>query len=404
MSDSDSDSDSDKEDKFDGKDLDPMLQKACVNNPRLQQKLKNMKKIRREQEEEKRAILKSGRMVKSCTWQWTDWNDLGECLGNEVHVHIQLPAGTKRERLKVKTLRQLIEVKLLSTTEGADSGWHPKALPRRPRRRPRPGGGDAAAAARARRHRRPLRVVRVRAAQGRFNVASTYTSMFAKGERAKAMDIRNELEALKDKGQYEEAIDLRDRLRSVWSKCSRAVMLDVTGAAAKNGSRHALAPGVIDALRDDLKLAAAEDRLEDALNFLTALNASGSGTGQSSDAAAAAAAAPRRGKALGANSFGHAARRDASRVASSAPLKLVTAPEPKKLDTVLLRGDLYGEIENQGTVWHLDDGVLKIEMTKISATTGTPGQGGFEWPSLFKTDKFRENKVRPQKMIGGAPS
>ena len=104
--------------------------------------------------------------------------------------------------------------------------------------------------------------------------------MFAKGERAKAMDIRNELEALKDKGQYEEAIDLRDRLRSVWSKCSRAVMLDVTGAAAKNGSRHALAPGVIDALRDDLKLAAAEDRLEDALNFLTALNASGSGRRQ----------------------------------------------------------------------------------------------------------------------------
>ncbi|KAK7240405.1 ABC transporter [Aureococcus anophagefferens] len=401
MSDSDSDSDSDKEDKFDGKDLDPMLQKACVNNPRLQQKLKNMKKIRREQEEEKRAILKSGRMVKSCTWQWTDWNDLGECLGNEVHVHIQLPAGTKRERLKVKTLRQLIEVKLLSTTEGADSGWHPKALPTAPE--------AAAAAPEAATPPPPPEPVAigdryVSYASGRHKGDSTYTSMFAKGERAKAMDIRNELEALKDKGQYEEAIDLRDRLRSVWSKCSRAVMLDVTGAAAKNGSRHALAPGVIDALRDDLKLAAAEDRLEDALNFLTALNASGSGTGQSSDAAAAAAAAPRRGKALGANSFGHAARRDASRVASSAPRKLVTAPEPKKLDTVLLRGDLYGEIENQGTVWHLDDGVLKIEMTKISATTGTPGQGGFEWPSLFKTDKFRENKVRPQKMIGGAPS
>ena len=55
-------------------------------------------------------------------------------------------------------------------------------------------------------------------------------------------------------------------------------------------------------------------------------------------------------------------------------------------------------------VWHLDDGCLKIELTKVSATTGTPGQGGYEWPSLFKTDKFRENKVRPQKMIGGAPT
>ena len=106
-----------------------------------------------------------------------------------------------------------------------------------------------------------------------------------------------------------------------------------------------------------------------------------------------------RGRALGANSFAHAAAPVGAAAAARS-----TAPEPKKLDTVLLRGDLYGEVENQGTVWHLDDGVLKIELTKVSATTGTPGQGGFEWPSLFKTDKFRENKVRPQRMIGGAPS
>ena len=91
-------------------------------------------------------------------------------------------------------------------------------------------------------------------------------------------------------------------------------------------------------------------------------------------------------------------------VAANAPRKIPNAPEPKKLDTVLLRGDLYGEIDNQAMVWHLDDGCLKIELTKVSATTGTPGQGGYEWPSLFKTDKFRENKVRPQKMIGGAPT
>ena len=368
-----------------------MLQKACVNNPRLQQKLKNMKKIRREQEEEKRAILKSGRMVKSCTWQWTDWNERGECLGNEVHVHIQLPAGTKKERLVVKTLRQLVEIKLLSSAEGTSGGWHPKAMPA-------VGADEASEAANAPPEPPPPANIGDR--------YTSYTSMFAKGERAKALELRTELEALKGGGDYESAIDVRDKLRSQWSKCSRAVMLDVTQSAAKNGSRHALAPGVVTALRDDLKLAAAEDRLEDAVNFLTALNASGSGSGTGSDAAAATRAAyvPTRGKSLGANSFGHAARRDAAAFASSAPKKLVTAPEPKKLDTILLRGDLYGEIDNQGTVWHLDDGVLKIELTKISATTGTPGQGGFEWPSLFKTDKFRENKVRPQKMIGGAPS
>ena len=274
MSDSSDLDDSDRENApFDDSDLDPMLQKACVNNPRLQNKLKNMQKMRREQEEEKKAILKSGRMVKSCTWQWTDWNEQGECHGSEVHIHIQLPRNTPRERIKVKTLRQLVEVKLLATSAGADAGWHPKALPSSPPpaqtaapEPPRPpeylGGGY-----------------------------TSYTSIFAKGERAKALDLRATLDELKAGTKYEDAVEARDKWRSAWRRTARAALLDVVRGSSAHGGRHALPPGVVAALRGDLELAAREDRLEDCVDFQAALLAAGDAT-KASDAATAAALAP----------------------------------------------------------------------------------------------------------------
>lgn len=244
--DSDSDlDDSDNDDKLDMESFDPMLQKACINNPRLQQKMKNMKKIRREGEEEKRAILKSGRMVKSCTWQWTDWNESGQCLGNEVHVHIQLPRGTDRNRLKVKTLRQLIEVKLLATTEGADSGWHPKALPAR-------GGPDDELLAEE---------VSPLSAPPPANIGNSYTSYTshdAKALRQKALDLRDECEVAKDRDDYDEATDFRDKMRKAWTACATRAMLDTARGEVRG---HACPPGVVGALRGDLELAKREDRL-----------------------------------------------------------------------------------------------------------------------------------------------
>lgn len=81
-----------------------------------------MKVRQAEFEAEKKEIMRSGRVQQNCKWQWTDWDDEGKCTTKEIFVNIQLPKGTQKQQLRIKTLRQLFEIKLLAPdSDGRDT-------------------------------------------------------------------------------------------------------------------------------------------------------------------------------------------------------------------------------------------------------------------------------------------
>ena len=153
-------------------------------------------------------------------------------------------------------------------------------------------------------------------------------------------------------------------------------------------------------LRHDLELAKVEDRIEDAINYAKALEAAGNpSAGQRQAARVRADTELQKRKAAFINKVRARAGMAPEESEEQRPVDLVaalSAPAPKRVDTVLLRGDLFLPLDVEGTVWHIDGDVLKMELAK-------DGMQGFEWPNLFKTDEFRHKKVKPFEMLGGPP-
>ncbi|KAH8098324.1 ATPase [Aureococcus anophagefferens] len=341
------------EGEIDYTNMNPGIASSIKNNPRLQQKIKNMKVRQAEFEAEKKEIMRSGRVQQNCKWQWTDWDDEGKCTTKEIFVHIQLPKGTTKEQLRIKTLRQLFEVKVLAPNSNG--------IEKRLSARPDVAAVDA-----------PQKIVQ---ALGNTDVGihADYTSADAGEERKKALLARHKLDEYKDDNKLNNALAKSNEWRASWRMASHTAMLDCISAG---GTSRARSPAVLAVLRHDLELAKVEDRLEDAINFDKALEAAG---------------APKPGSAAMEKMYKDTElqkRKEAfvAKVRAQAGLpaevaeqpkdliSILTAPEPKRVDTVLLRGDLFMPLDVEGTVWHIEGQWLKMELTK-------DGMAGFEWPN-----------------------
>ena len=395
------------EGEIDYTNMNPGIASSIKNNPRLQQKIKNMKVRQAEFEAEKKEIMRSGRVQQNCKWQWTDWDDEGKCTTKEIFVHIQLPKGTTKEQLRIKTLRQLFEVKVLAPqSDGIEKRLNarPDAAPVEPPTRimtptcisPHVAPADYPLDEPHAEWTKHAHAQQVQALGNTdVGIHADYTSAEAADERKTALLARHKLDEYKDDNKLNNALQKANEWRAAWRMASHTAMLDCLSAG---GTSRARSPAVLAVLRHDLELAKVEDRIEDAINYDKALEAAG---------------APKPGSAAMEKMYKDTElqkRKEAfvAKVRAQAGLpaqvaeppkdlmSIITAPEPKRVDTVLLRGDLFMPLDVEGTVWHIEGNWLKMELTK-------DGMAGFEWPNLFKTDEFRHKKVKPYEMIGGPP-
>lgn len=392
--------------EIDYTDMNPGIAASIKNNPRLQQKIKNMKVRQAEFEAEKKEIRRSGRVQQNCQWQWTDWDDEGKCTTKEIFVHIQLPKGTTKDQLRIKTLRQLFEVKILApNSNGIEQrlaekpnkvAVEPPQKIVQPMSLPMPAGGGYPLAEPHADMIKQNQMDEVRAIGNTdVGIHADYTSAEAQQDRSSALKARLRLDEYKDDNKLKEAASQCNQWRASWKSAAHQAMMDLLKAG---GTARARSPGVLAVVRHDLELAKLEDRIDDAICLDSALEAAG---------------APKPGSAAMEKMYKDTElqlRKEAfvAKVRAQAGLApavvekpkdliaMLTTPEPKRVDTVLLRGDLFMPLDVEGTVWHIDGNYLKMELTK-------DGMAGFEWPNLFKTDEFRHKKVKPYEMLGGPP-
>ncbi|KAH8049263.1 ATPase [Aureococcus anophagefferens] len=394
------------EGEIDYTNMNPGIASSIKNNPRLQQKIKNMKVRQAEFEAEKKEIMRSGRVQQNCKWQWTDWDDEGKCTTKEIFVHIQLPKGTTKEQLRIKTLRQLFEVKVLAP----NSNGIEKRLSARP---------DVAAVDAPQKIVSPVMTTPAASmmppadypldephaewtkhahaqqvqALGNTDVGihADYTSADAGEERKKALLARHKLATSTRRQQAQQ------RARQVQRVARVLAHGEPHGHARLHLRRRhepRAEPAVLAVLRHDLRLAKVEDRAG-----RDQLRQGAGGRRRASPGlppwrrctdtelqkrkeafvakVRAQAGLPRWSRSSPRTSSPSSRRRSPSASTRSSSAATSSCPDV------------------EGTVWHIEGQWLKMELTK-------DGMAGFEWPN-FKTDEFRHKKVKPYEMIGGPP-